>query len=361
MVDCTKLTQAHLTVSSDGPDPVLAIIQGIPTTWDLVSIPQDFEDMCQTPSDSYKKCVLLDPSLGEISKTLDLVAHSFPPRNVLLLGNYPKDDIQQFNDTVNNFLVEDTFRNKWMNHLANTASGSGGGTLKALGIEKVRLLGCRTACSDAGRQTMVTLSNALHMPVFGTNDVLSRDDFTPGHFDETHAGKLISSDNVMSAPPCAPSLLPPNAPAVLGLSLGMTHAFSGKALEKLAARRTVLRPLTDSETHQIHDLTLPQGRSLPGLLTLPSWQYHILIDQSVPDQFHLLQILFDWHMVGVFSEKLVPHAVPTRPFANSACYLVRDPIALWKLMTGLSPTGASQPPPPVDPDPTPPDPSSRLS
>jgi hypothetical protein len=339
MANCTKLSNTPLTVSSAGADLVLSGVQGNPTTWDLVEDAGNFVDIVQP----YKQCVDDNPELGQIEKSLDLVSHSYSSEHFLALGRIPGDDIGQFSRSIDTFLLDGTDGSAWKKSFSQVQS-----RLHDIGITQVRLLGCLTACTDAGREAMFALREVLRMPVLGTTEVLSHDNFTMGAFDPASlTGKLFSTEDSQDVPTCLPGL-PGNRKDVLGVfDLDTSDEFSPKDLVRLAGLRTVLSPMREATRLQLKEAVGDEiGKSMPGLLAIPTWQYHVPVDDARRGAFHLLQILFDWKFVNIFSKRMVKGPSSNRAYAHSACYTVKDPMALWTLMTNLSPLNAPKPPPP---------------
>jgi hypothetical protein len=92
---------------------------------------------------------LLEELGGAPGRTLDLVAHADGPTGLVRLGDSPIDmgrrDVEAFFQEL----------------------GSRG-LLERLGIVEVRLLGCRTASTGAGRETLRALAAVLGVRVSGT-------------------------------------------------------------------------------------------------------------------------------------------------------------------------------------------------
>lgn len=326
MANCSNLMNHSLTISSGGADFVLAGIQGNPTPWDLVEAPPNIGAIFS----AYRSCLASNPEFGPAEKTLDLVSHSYSNDHLLMLGHVPSDDQAQFKKVVENFLIEDEAWNPWMGFLSDPQLG-----LKTLGITQVRLLGCLTACTSAGRQAMSALHEALDMPVLGTTRLLSQLDFKSGEFAPTSPA-LFSTDDLPSLPTCS-STFPDGSNDVLDFAFEKSDEFTREDLRGLAGARTVLPSLKTAEERQLTDLIGRggKGKSLPGLLTVPTWQYRVAVEGE-HDRFRLLQILFDWQIVNVFSRRAMIGRSSDRRFADSACYMVQDPMGLWSFMTGLS-------------------------
>src|SRR5688500_12915901 len=110
------------------------------------------------------------------AKTLDLIGHATSD-GLLVLGTWELDGDRA--------PVRAFFR-----HLADQD------VLARLGITAVRLLGCETACGDAGRRTLRTLAETLVVPVYGTTAMIYSAHYERAGFRAECAHLLASSDSV---------------------------------------------------------------------------------------------------------------------------------------------------------------------
>lgn len=279
---------------------------------------------------------------GQPPNTLDLVSHSAGVKFLLLLGDG--------NPNQESFLIENPPQNSWRQTLLERPMRN---EVERLGIKELRLLGCLTAFSPEGRATMKDLKEQLRLDeVFGTNNYLTADDFEPGGFKTSSAPKLLSCTEIADPQfiaPLQPPDPPPDSPDVLGLDLGKVPAMTPDELKRLRPSpgwvpRSQLLEFGARETENMYramgDKGLRKGVSLSGLLSVPAREYWIEV-QGDPGRNRLLQVLFDWHMVRVFSPELMvsrsKSADPNNLLNHSAVYRVEDPKGLKQFMTNHKP------------------------
>jgi hypothetical protein len=111
---------------------------------------------------------------GPPARCLDLIGHSTSGHHLLRLGDTPIDMLNPF--------VAGFFHNLWTS-----------GTLTQLNVAAVRLLGCQTATTDAGRRTIRMLSRTLRMPVYGTLVPLLNGHYTEAGFNPAFAHQLVDA------------------------------------------------------------------------------------------------------------------------------------------------------------------------
>jgi hypothetical protein len=113
-----------------------------------------------------------EPVTGPV--TLDLVGHSTMGHHLLRLGDTAIDMLDR---TVAGFFAD----------LAAT------GALSRLGITAVRLLGCETAVTEAGRRTLRLLTATLRVPVYGTSKPLMKSHSDAAGFSSAFSHLLIEA------------------------------------------------------------------------------------------------------------------------------------------------------------------------
>lgn len=106
--------------------------------------------------------------------TLDLIGHSTREHHLLRLGTTP---IDMLNPAVAHFF----------HHLARAD------LLPRLQIGAVRLLGCETAVTEAGRRTIRMLAHTLDLPVYGTRVPLLKSHSNIDGFDPAFAHVLLEA------------------------------------------------------------------------------------------------------------------------------------------------------------------------
>jgi hypothetical protein len=104
--------------------------------------------------------------------TLDLIGHSTREHRLLRLGRTPIDML-------------DPYVARFFGALAETR------LLARAEIVSVRLLGCETAVTDAGRRTLRMLSWTLRLPLFGTLKPLLKSHSNAAGFDPVFSHLLV--------------------------------------------------------------------------------------------------------------------------------------------------------------------------
>src|SRR5689334_8226105 len=162
------LAQPHLSVIADDADPELARIQELLEHKVVAAGRVELEELLGD---------LLGAAAPPTPKTLDLIGHSTPDRSLLALGAWVIDAARP--------QVRAFFR-----ELAELE------VLPRLGIHAVRLLGCQTAETAAGRATICKLSEILGAPVLGTRQMLSSAHYDARGLRAESAHALVSSDEL---------------------------------------------------------------------------------------------------------------------------------------------------------------------
>ena len=119
---------------------------------------------------------VLEGQLGDpaMPLSLDLIGHSTRDHHLLRLGGAA---IDMLNPVIARFFQS----------IAND------GLLPRLGVVAVRLLGCETAVSAAGRQTLRLLARTLRMPVFGSTKALMKSHYDELGFNPAFARVLVEA------------------------------------------------------------------------------------------------------------------------------------------------------------------------
>ena len=313
--DCKKLAHGRLNFSSSMvTDDVKESLKKI------TNAPPDFADFYTNleniVEDIYAACVASGVN-NAAGKSLDLIAHSTSEQCFLQLGGWTiQADAQSQTTTVDVFT-----------ELQNP--------LKLLNVTRIRLLGCSTAVTDAGQATIAALSN-LGLPVFGTNCSVYSADFGPNGFIDGIPTKLAPPTPSVKMALSLDQILRPDAPRANPFGVESIHPLPAQQLAGWRyvswPRLRLVEPLDAQSSDTLVKLIGP-GRSMPGLLTEPAVEYWL--PAGPPSQFRVLQILFDWRAIRVYGEALVPKPDLAHAFVNSACYGVKDPKALRRLLSGL--------------------------
>lgn len=294
--------------------------------------------------------------------TLDLIGHAESPQYYLKIGDWQIG----LQDTDNDLDVNDNNMTDFIrNHLAPI--------LAELDINRLRLLGCSTATTEAGFATMKTLAAELNTPgkgefvVYGTRRPITSGDFGPDGFsadDDT----LHPSNATGPAPPFSfteQSFIGTRSEIALTPKMLRAEAYESHESDAKAWPRS---DVTFEVSQKIWSLIDPKfAWSLPGLLTLP--QYEILLPEkstssrakasaasaSKPranNRFHRVQILLDYQIVRVFPSSMhsprtvLPRVLPLRAplrvppprvdHREGLVYRVKDPVALASLVSSLT-------------------------
>jgi hypothetical protein len=119
---------------------------------------------------------ILERRVGDATTpvTLDLLGHSTREHHLLRLGNTAIDMLNPY--------IARFFRTLSNDQLLDRQA-----------IAAVRLLGCETAVTDAGRRTLRMLARTLRLPVFGTLVPLLKNHSTADGFNPSYAHLLIEA------------------------------------------------------------------------------------------------------------------------------------------------------------------------
>ena len=239
-------------------------------------------------------------------RTLDLLGHSTAHGALLRLGDWV---IDAADPTVAAF-----FR-------ALAAHG----VLARLGITAVRLLGCRTSDTDAGRATICRLAELLGVEVFGTRHLLYDAHYDEAGFRDAWQFLLVSASDLARAAQPADVTAPATWPRTLDLDALPAFALAA------APTRWPRRQMTRGAVHQLLALIRRDaGGRLAARATAPSCE--LALPSAVPEQFHLAHVLFDGAFVRFYPDG------PDGPVGSAAAgvlYPVDDPHELRRVTDAL--------------------------
>jgi len=277
----------RLNVSSTNPDRALQRVQDRVDGEACVSGRIELEQLLAG---------LLDCSTRIEGRSLDLFAHSAGKARSLILGGW----------TVS---VDDPGLQAFAQMKA---------TLKAIGVNRLRLIGCGTATTPGGQKTMSFLASALDLPVFGAiTDEIFQQDFDASGF---------IADRKLRDHTSAPRARPEAFSWPRGEAIGPMRfdALQGELVRpaRPAPWPRMFSDLERSRTLFDH-LDAENGRSLPGLLTQPIAE--ILVPAEADGLVHRIEILLDWQLVRVY-----PVGNP-----DGAVYRIRRPHQLAGLAGAL--------------------------
>lgn len=286
------LAQPHLSVITRQTDGELTRIQDMVEHKVLVDGRADLETMFGR---------LLATDAPPMPKTLDLIGHSNPGKSLLMLGDWV---IDAGNPTVTAFFRE----------LADHD------VFARLGITALRLLGCRTADTGAGRATIVALADLLGLEVFGTRALIYSLHYDAGGFADERSYVLVGSSELRdqeSGRDERPTASPwPQVLDIDSLPETTTRISSGPWAHRTASEpqmREVLRLVKRRD-----------GAQMPGLLSAP-----------------LCEIVFPGHAVGTFRRAQVVldgefvRFYPRGDSSPGVIWAVDDPHALVQLVEQL--------------------------
>lgn len=330
MGDCGKLGQGLLNVTTTPIDPItgapasdaeLALIQEKVEPWlGNVDDPPAFTALI----DGFQTC-----AAPGATKTLDLISHAVGAEKYLGLGTWIIGDDGQ--PDIDFF-----------------------GILKAklthLGIQRIRLLGCTTGYTQKGRDVVQAIADALGIMVCGTKEQLYAANFTAQGLGGPDRVAMFCCTPGEASPPVERALAPPDFPPAAApvrlLDLANLPTHEALDLGHLPGvrwpRRALARPLSDTQEADLYGLVGAEnrrrGRSLPGLLLAPVHETWI----PVGARYRLVQHLFDWHLLRVYSRKLSTVPIPadaahfkiTNPY-DSALYRVAEPDRLKRMLIEL--------------------------
>lgn len=232
-------------------------------------------------------------SAPPMPKTLDLVGHA-TPQSLLDLGGWV---IDRCNPTVTAFFRE----------LADHD------VLPLLGVSSVRLLGCNTATTQCGRDTLVALTDIIGLPVLGTTSFVHAGHFRRDGFDPAWGFLLAGArDLAFPSPPEPAAPAPtldidwlPAVPLVNDVAWPRAYATVDEA-------RRVLSLIRRSE-----------GAEMPGLLATPLGE--IAFPSTRSGLHHLVQVMLEGQFVRVY------------PAGDGAglLYPVKNPSAMVEVLEAL--------------------------
>lgn len=246
---------------------------------------------------------VLDRLAGEAApapaaaRTLDLIGHTRTAASLLSLGDWVIDARDPASVAV--------FRG-----LAERA------VLPHLGIHALRLLGCHSAGTARGRDTIGRLAERLGVEVAGTRALLHAGHYGPGGFRDEWSFLLVSASRLHGAP-AAPAGDP--GPRVLELAALPAIALAAHAAP--CPRRIA----GEDEAHRI--LTLVRraaGAHMPGAPAPPSVELALPLPRA--GAYHLAHVVLDGGFLRVHPDGMARAGV---------MFPVDDREALHRIIAGL--------------------------
>lgn len=210
---------------------------------------------------------------GTAARTLDLIGHTRTAASLVTLGDWRIDAADPATLAV--------FRG-----LADRA------VLRRLGIHAVRLLGCHSAGTERGRDTICRLAELLDVEVAGMRELLHVGHFGPGGFrDEWRFLLVLASE--LRRPPAAP----PGDPAPRVLELAALPASELTAHAAPCPRRFA----GEDAAHQILALVRrTAGARMLGAPPPPSVELALPLPHA--DAYHLAHVVLDGGFLRLYPD-----------------------------------------------------------
>jgi hypothetical protein len=290
----TLLDARQLAVITRHGDSELTRIQSIIERKALVEGRADLEELLGQ--------LLAAQKSAPTPKTLDLIGHSTPGDALLQLGDWV---IDAASSTVTAYFRE----------LADHD------VLPRLGIHALRLLGCRTAETEKGRWTVLTLSEILGLEVYGTNSLLYSPHYDRSGFAYERRYMLVCGSDLRCEQERA------DRPASNGAAYPRTLDVDALPATPLAGGRPEW-PQHLATAEQAKDILnivrRREGATMPGLLAAP--QCEILMPSACAGAYHRAQVLLAGEFIRVYPDG------EDRP---GVLYPVEDARALRSLVAAL--------------------------
>ncbi len=286
------LVQPHLTVITRQADGEMTRIQDMIEHKVLLDGRADLETMLGQ--------LLWSGHPATTPKTLDLIGHSIPSSSLLMIGDWV---IDAGSPTVTSFFRE----------LADQD------VFARLGITALRLLGCRTADTGAGRATILALAELTGLEVIGTRSLVYSIHYNAQGFADERSYILVSStelhreesgrdESAVAAP--WPQILDidmlPEGPATT----------SGPWAHRTATERQMCDVLRLVKRRD--------GAQMPGLLSAPLCE--IVFPGNTANMVRRAQVVLDGEFVRFY---------PRGDASPGVVWAVDDPHALVQLVERL--------------------------
>jgi hypothetical protein len=192
--------------------------------------------------------------------------------------------------------------------------------LPRLGVHAVRLLGCKTAETQAGRATIGALSDLLGVEVHGTKHLLDPAHYDSGGFRDCWRFKLVSASELRReersrrvAPVVAPYPRVLDLDALPAIELDPVSPAPRRRIATVSAAKTIIGLVRRAE-----------GARLLGRSTSPS--YELALPSCRPGAYHLADVLLDGDFLRVYPDGAAEPGI---------VYPVDDPGALLRIIGDL--------------------------
>jgi hypothetical protein len=213
---------------------------------------------------------------SSIPKTLDLIGHASPDRSLLVLGDW---------------LIDGT-RSKVSSFFRGLDDCE---VLQRIGITAIRLLGCETGVSEAGRHTLLALSEILKVETYGTTQTVGPSSYDENGFLDSHTSTLVSATEIRQRPLLAfvkrggepyPRTL--DIECLPASPLGLRPAYP-RCMADYASARAILALIRRTN-----------GAQMPDSMLTPMLE--IALPSTKPNWYHRLQLIMDGEFVRVFPD-----------------------------------------------------------
>jgi hypothetical protein len=209
-------------------------------------------------------------------KTLDLVGHSTAGESLLRLGDWVIDASKP---AVTAFFRE----------LADQD------VLPRLGVYALRLIGCATASTEAGRATICALASILDLEVYGTTTLVYSAHYGPEGFKREWSNVLVAaSDLRRETSPAEPPLFDPY-PRALDVD-----SLPAAPLTRDALAWPLRIATADAASHILRLVRRTTGAQRPGLLTAPHCE--LALPAAQPGHYHTAQVVLDGEFLRVYPD-----------------------------------------------------------
>ncbi len=289
----TLLGQPHLSVITRRADGELALIQNLLAHKVMVDGRSDLEVLLGE---------LLALKAPASPKTLDLIGHSTPGKSLLELGDWVIDGTSA---TVTAFFRE----------LADQD------VLRRLGITAVRLLGCCTAETAAGRATIQKLAQLLEVDVYGTRKLIYSAHYDAHGFAAARSYALVASSELENLRESVGVPVLEGEPWPQALDIDSLPTTTSTA----ASGAWPHRRATELQMGEVLRLVRRQhGAQMPGLLAAPLCE--IVFPGESPSAWRRMQVIVNGEFVRFY---------PRGDQQPGVVYAVEDPQVLVAIVESL--------------------------
>jgi hypothetical protein len=165
-----------------------------------------------------------------------------------------------------------------------------------LGIHAVRLLGCNTAETDAGRSTICRLAEILDIEVYGSTALLHDAHYDEHGFCDRWAFLLVGSSDLQRTA-CAPVVIPDSERWPRSLDI---DALPARPLGPHTAPWPMYIATAGSAQRLVALIRRNAGAQMPALLVTPVCE--LALPAAAPGSYHAAQVLLDGAFVRFYPD-----------------------------------------------------------